>query len=608
MRREMGRQLTVPSLRTATAAALATGLYLLVLLAHGALPGMVGDPSMAYLVEGSMTCLRRIGFEAISGLCPTLGEPFGYPFLTAGPLIYLGALLMYVPGMGSAGAYTVALMLLLALALFAGYLLLCRLGAGAFVALGTSFAYLMTPTVIGMRSFLGTSAGFVLLPLYLLADLMAISAVEKRTTRTAALTLVAYTAVKTAAAFMDGYSFVASSLISALVWLEWCIRSHSASRTRRLAGAGLLVAAHSVAALLYALYAPGGSAGAQRIEVFRSMGLDLATLVLPSGHIWPAATFGYYAPLRHLWGDGSNAAYNYVGFLCVGLAATCVILRRRDGRLMALAAAGFLALVLSLGPALKVNVAREPERGIPSFESYLMPEGLAPELPWAGLYTTVPGVSTMRATYRWFGVTRLVLVILAGLAVGSVSRAGGRRRVLALCLAGAAMVELSPNVPRLTNDHLAGRKAIEVVTREVGNDLRESTSPGERAFFLNYDGLNNDWMSNYLVPMAGLRSYNAGGDKNAALASKRWPDEVKTLAQVDPGPQDVLSSFEAGHTDVVIAPFFHLRNSSYRWPPSDEEQAEARRAFRDILDDPRLQVDRYRWLAVIRPANPDPVR
>lgn len=572
------------------------------LAVHGALPGLVNDPSIGYLVEGSITCMRNLGFEAITGRCPTLGEPFGYRFLTAGPFIALGTLLTYLPGVGSGGAHILAWAVCLAAALAGGFHLVRRLGAGPLVALGTSFAYLVTPTVIGMRGFLGTSVGFVLLPVYVLADLIAIEAAGKRSGRRLGAVFAAYCLVKTVAAFMDGYSFVASSLISLALWGDWALRSRSLPRRRRLAGLGMLAGATAIAYGAYALYTPPGPADAQPIQVFRSLGLDLATLVAPTRYIWPAAGFGYDTSINRLWGDGTNAAYNYAGFGCLLLAAACLFLRRRDRRLLALAAAGLLALVLSFGPALKVGVERGPTGPVPAYESYLMPEGLAPEMPWSGLFTTVPGVNSMRASYRWFGITRLVLVVLAGLAVAALVAPGGRRRLLGLSLAALALVEVAPNLPLLLQQHRTGRVAMETVSREVGQVLSASTAPGERVFFLNYDSEHNDWLAHYLAPHAGLRAYNAGGDKNAQLAAAGWPEEIAALAGPEVGADAVLTSFTSGHVDAVVAPYFHLRRSTYAWPPSGEEQDAARRAFAELLDGPGLEVSEQRWMAIIRPA------
>jgi len=127
----------------------------------------------------------------------------------------------------------------------------------------------------------------------------------------------------------------------------------------------------------------------------------------------------------------------------------------------------------------------------------------------------------------------------------------------------------------------------------------------KRVFFLNYYGVHNDWMVNSLASAASLRAFKAGGDKNVMAAFRRWPAEVQAMAQSGPTRDDVARAFRAGHTDVVIAPYFHLLHSTVIWPPPTSVSAQARRVFAPIVRDPRFQVERRRWFAAIRPA-PDP--
>jgi hypothetical protein len=55
-----------------------------------------------------------------------------------------------------------------------------------------------------MRGFLRTPVGFVLLPVYVLADLYAMEAAKKDSGRRLAVVFAAYSLVKIFAAFMDG--------------------------------------------------------------------------------------------------------------------------------------------------------------------------------------------------------------------------------------------------------------------------------------------------------------------------------------------------------------------------------------------------------------------
>ena len=97
-----------------------------------------------------------------------------------------------------------------------------------------------------------------------------------------------------------------------------------------------------------------------------------------------------------------------------------------------------------------------------------MPEGVATaDLPWDGLFTAVPGINSMRATYRWYGVTRFAVVVLAGLAVTQLLPLGGRWRWIASCWQHCAVIELAPNLPLYRQLHDARHEDSVAFSNEV---------------------------------------------------------------------------------------------------------------------------------------------
>ena len=509
---------------------------------------------------------------------------------------------MYLPGVGASGAYLLAGGAFLALALAGGYGLLRRLGAGASIALVASAAFLLTPTVLGLRAFGGTFFGFALLPAYAWVDLVAFDAIGRSRGRALVLAVVGYGLVKTGALFMDGYSFVAANLVSVALLVSWLVTAQAPARRR--IGVVAAFAVTNLAALgLYMLYVPG-TYEPNPIEIFRAMGLDVVTLIAPTEWNWSAAKLNYTSDHRDLWGDGTNSAYNYVGFACLALALAYLARGPRRPAALALAAAGLIAFVLAIGPSVKFDDAKPVTSGPISSVSYLMPaDNAVVDLPWASAFTKLPGLKAMRATYRWYAVTRLALIVLAALALTALLRRGGRWRWAALALAALGIVELMPNVPLSTSTARAHHRQISAMQSSAGAEVRSATRSGERAFFLNYDGTHNDFIANYLASSADLRAYNAGGDKNALLAAEHWPPEISPLSAADVDPDAVDRAFAAGRLDVVIAPFFHLRWSSYAWPPTTADRTASAKAFARVLADPRFEIDRHRWIATIRPAS-----
>lgn len=572
----------------------------LVLLANAALPGMVGEPANAFAVEGQMRCLSQSWQYLVSLSCESLGFPHGYAILTGGPHVALGAVLMWLPGVGSGGAYIFSSAVFLGFAFIGGYGLMKRLGAGWMVAVGASVTYLISPTIFGMQGFGGTFFGFALLPAYALADLLMIEVLEKRRWTTVAAAFIPFAGMKTLALFMDGYSFVAAGLVGAALWLEWAVRKGTVTRGRRFAGPGLLLGANLCAAGAYTAF-ESTDYGKPALAIFRGLGLDLVTLVSPSEFLWFAREAGWAVNRSDLWGDGSNVHYNYIGFICLALAVAALVRRPFPRRHGALALAGVAALVLSFGPALKFDVERPSADGVPSHSAYAMPEGEALELPWSEVFVSLAGLDSMRATYRWFGVTRMVLILLAGLGVTALLKKGGATRVAAIVLAIAAVVELSPDFLGRAAAYRDRRTQMDEVTEQVEKDLVAASDAGDRVFFLNYDGSRNYWLSNYLAPAASLTAYNAAGDKNHALAAQEWPEEVAALAPADVSADDLNRALGSGHVDAVIVPFFHLRHDAYSWPPPEEKRVLVQEGFSDLLNDPRFAVDRRRWLAVVTP-------
>jgi hypothetical protein len=567
----------------------AVPLLALVLVAHGWLPGLVNDGPWNYLLEGDMRCLRGMGREALSEWCNGYGVPKGYPFLTSGPFVLVGVALMYVTGASSYAAYLIAGATFDAVALAGGYGLMRMLGTGRAVALGAPAAYLIAPTTVGLHAFGGTFTGFALLPAYAFADLYAMKLVSKTGRKAVLATAVGYALLKTGALFMDGYSFVVSGLLSALLWAWWAARESLPVR-RKVAGVAIMAVGHLTAVAVYSLYTPEVVSSVP-LDFFRSMGLDVATLVQPTDHIWAAHLFGIAWDHTDLWGDGTNSLYNYIGVVALGLAVMAVATRPREPHVPALAVAGAIAFVLSLGPSLKVDDSRPPLEGAPTYDSYLMPSGAATaDLPWGGLFTALPGLDDMRAAYRWSGLTRLVLVVLAALMLDRLLRT--RRRVLA---------ESSPNVPALWAGWRDNHAQREAFTNDVVDDLDAATGEYERAFVLNPEGSYVDYLANYLAATTGIRTYNAGGDKNSALAAAAWPPEIRQLTVAHPGPGEVEAALAGGNVDVVIAPYFSLRLAAWSWPPTPSERDTARGAFAPILRDAGLAVHRYEWFATIRP-------
>lgn len=593
-----------PGDRWATVATAAFGIaaalqYVVVLAIHGFLPGMVNDGPWSLLLEGDLECLDQMGTAALRGVCDRFSVPSGYHFLTSGPFIAVGWLLMRLPGVGSYEAYQVTSALFDAVALAGGFALVRALGASRWVALGAATAYLLSPSVIGMNSFGGTFTGFTLLPAYAYADLLVMRGVARLRGPALAAVIAGYGVLRVAALFLDGYSFVVASFVSVALWTPWLLRRALDGR-RRLVGLGTLAGAPLFAYAIYRAYVPSVTDPAP-LELFRSMGLDLVTLVRPSTVVWGADLLGVAQRETVLWGDGTNERFNYIGLLCVGLAAFGLWAARRRPQVLALAAAGAVALVLSFGPSLKIDDVRPARFDLAAltYDDYLMPaEAADVSLPWGGLFTALPGLEHMRAVYRWSVLTRLALIALAAVGVEALLRR--RRRTLAIVLGCLALIELAPNAPALVDRNRALHEQRAAFAADVLPDLRAATREGERVFFRGPDGVATDYSVNSLAARSRVLAYNAGGDKNALQAAAAWPPEIGALTSPELTADVVAHALSTGALDALVLPTFDLRMAAYRWPASPDEGERAAALLQPLAADGRLRVERRRWVSVVR--------
>lgn len=600
----------MPPSRWRLGAAFALAL-LVVLAGHGLLPGLVPDNPATYTLAGSIRCLYDAGLGALTGYCQAMGYPLGFPIPTGLPVSYLGAALMTLPGLGSYGASQAAQGLVDGLALAAGYGLARRLGASRPAALAAAALFLISPTVVGLRGFGGTFNGFVLLPAYALVDMaLAERLLRPATWWTRGALLAGYAGVRTWALFMDGYSFVVSAALGGALWLWWGVR-RTRSAGARVTGAAAVVGGNGLAFLAYQAYVPGGSTyEPSPLAAFRAMGLDLATALRPGTDLLLARVPGLGRDFADLWGDGTNAAWNFLGLASLLLAGTWAVRMRRRPWVAPLVLAGAGAFVLALGPSLKWS-AEKPASAtgwpVPP-AAYAMPERAAVvPLPTAWAYEQVPGLSLMRASYRWVALTRLVVVLGAVLMLDDLARRsrGRRRRALAVAALGAiVVVETMPDPSRLLAEYRANALDLARFRGQVLADLQAATRPGDRVVFAQG---GNPYLVNYLAPEAGLRAYNVGGDKNGALSARRWPREVPALLRAPDSPAAARAALGSGQVDALVLPTFSLRWDAYDWPPDGRAAAGPGVVDRAAVDrlagalevDPGLVVRRYAWLTVV---------
>lgn len=542
-----------------------------ILLAFQELPGLAASSQAVLGDTGYAQCLSNGWRHGAPGCTANLGQPSGgvYPFGL--PTTALAAALFGWDGVVSFGEMQFVPVLFSTIAYGAAILFFRRLSGSLWIGLFGAVLYLLAPIVSQQGVYGALRTGYALLPGYLLLDGLLLDTGGKRA-RTVAMIVVAVVLVRVFALLCDGYSFVMSS------GLALCLFAMSALQTRRVARAGFAIGVYTMAcAIAYGVYflcVPGGQAGlgTMPIDFFRGQGVDIYTLLVPSPLFWlyEASGLAFTFPVAAAFGDGSNVAYNFAGYVLLLAAAAMVVRRvflgRRFGPLLAsMALSALVASVLSLGPSLKYK-SLDPGRaqGSVSFTSYLMPpEKAVLSLHTDALYLNVPGVRNIRVLARWQGVVHFALVAFLVALLADLARRN--RHGLAIALALAALLESTPNLAQAYRSGVSARAEAVAIEAQYLPELLRMTSAHERAVLiqLHPGAETNHYSAEYFCPKANLRCYNIGGDKALEIARDAWPREVEELLIGRNPGFNIRQLLRSRQADVVLVSLFDLRRLAY---------------------------------------------
>lgn len=585
----------------------ALAAFALVLLVHGALPGL----AMPTLGQGVWTASFGQSIANQHGLA-LYARDFGLPTPAPIPFGLAGALpcgWLILAGLHPADAYAAMVACWLALAFIAAFLLVREAGGRPLVAIALATLWLTLPMVWEHADYSMLSLGIALLPAYVLCSVLAL----RRGGGWLALPLVA----ALVAVFMDGYTFVMYAVMAiALVLAEtW---AHPGARVRKLA---LGLVCHGLAlGLAYALYRryahPGGYAPAP-LDFFRAWGLDLSFVGLPTRGeylLWDVLGVGVMRTGKTFFGDPSTWTTTFCLplLLLVPLAAYRLGDRRRAAILLLVLLAGFY---LALGPSLKIDARRSVA---PLNNGDLMMPASPGLIPTgtALLDQRVPGMSLMRASYRWAALALLAAWLL-------LAWASGRRAAWLLpALAIVVLCDLPHPLQRL-RDGMQYRRMLLAIDRDFV--ARLPRTDGRPLAFAPY---GNDFLAAYAAARGRIPTFNIGGDKGLAMAVPTWPASMQALnAPPEAADWDRIAAFLAAGTGAgVVMPYVNLLDAAHFWPCQaqapldastthrhgdvDEACVRAARAARGprvqaLAASPFLQVQDFPYFAFVSLRQPD---
>lgn len=594
----------------------------MVVLLNGLLPNMAISLTPRFMAIGNIECGSDDPLSFISTIsCESVGVPAGEKIVLEIPFYIIGLLFAKVLPISSAQSFSLLAILFVSLSLFFGYKLFRRLSVNKYISLLMSYTYLMLPIVTSMQQFSSLYWGAMLLPISTYLTIYFLDKIKDSDWKSKLIILTSWSALSAMQLFTDGYTFMMAALISTCLVFCWSWKKWRDSDT--WFGIGAFVVAQIFAYLLFTVLVSGAGDWESSIDLFRSMGLDVATLFIPSLSLWWVGTLGikYNATF---WGDGTNAAYNYAGIslmvLCIfGL---CVfgltIYKSRRGKkkrtkknpdsrtwiLVALILAAIVSFTLSLGPSLKINDTRPAiTQGTIRHSDYIMPRNMATlDMPTTPIFTRLPGIKSMRATYRWHIATMLVALIFA--AIGVQYFIDKKRYKIAALVGVIILLEFTPNIISTVESRVDKGERIGIFNRQVISPLKEALPKKDVLFYPgSQDG--NDYLANYIGPMADISTYNVGQDKAVAIARESRPQEIRELlllndenrAEVDADMlHDILSKYEL----TTVVPYFDMRWDSYNW---NYDNLFGMKRAQDVLSrlevDKRFQVTDYEYFSVV---------
>lgn len=528
-----------------------------------------------------------------------IAYPAGAPIVFGASLVYLQYALMWVFGLDGITSYSFVATIFAFVALGGSYSLARSLGAGKAIALALAVALLsQTFFPLHMQGYGAAGFGFALLPA--VCVIFHRMGLRESSLRATAIYVVLVCAAMIFLAFLDGYTFIMALACGVSFTCAYLVFD-AADRIKHLVSFCILSMSAAVAYLLYRRYVPDEGLPGYPLSIFAHLSLHLPSMFRP--------TAGYSILYDFLGLSVKRPPASYVGaglgnHEAVFLTITSVILGlvalrlRLSNTWRAIALLMILGgLIMAIGPVVPESTGGGGASGGSAIRAPLM---TSPAYP---LYTMLPGLEQMRATYRWIAVVKLGVWILACLVCAHLFRRGLGEKVLAFVLILIIMIEGSSNPLR---QWAVGRQQL-AMANNLKNDLvRELVERLPAKSKLLVLPITNDFVVHSVAADADVFAYNVAGDKNLLIANSLRPRIISRIAEVGRCfLHDLLDGARQGKIDAVAFRTFDSHRGRYGWvwPPSVKEIEENRRAATALSRNvPSAVVEKgeYFWLVDAR--------
>lgn len=525
--------------------------------------------------------------------------PAGAPIVFGASLSYIQYSFMRLFGVDGIASYSFTGTLFAFIALGGSYSLARALGAGRALALALAVALLSQSFYsLHIQGYGALGFGFAFLPG--VCSLFHHLSWRKANLYGAIIYAAVVSVTMIFLAFLDGYTFV-MALACGIAFSTSYILFDRTNAAKHFINFLIISGSSAFAYVLYSRYVPEDGLPGYPLNIFAYLSLHLPSMFRP--------TTGYSVLYDFLGLSVQRPPTTYVGaglgnhesvFLTItAIALVLVSFGLRVSNVWR-AVALFLifgGLLMAIGPIVPESTGVV---GTSEMTSIRAPIATSPAYP---LYTMVPGLDQMRATYRWIAVVKLGVWILVGLVCSRLSKRGYGQATLAFGLVVVMMAEGSASLFR---QWTAGRDLLVMATNlrmDLAGELTEHLPAESKLLVLP---ITNDFVIHSVAAKANMLAYNVGGDKNLLIANTLRPPIISRIAEVGPCfLRDLVEGAEQGKIDAVAFRVFDSHRGRYGWvwPPTAKEVEEDSRAASELsrnVPEAAIEKGKYFWFVDAR--------
>jgi hypothetical protein len=417
-----------------------------------------------------------------------------------------------------------------------------------------------------------TGFGFALLPAFCVTFLY----VCKSSGLTSLVSsIVIMTLVMIFFAFLDGYAFIMAVACGVAILASQTICDSRIWRNH-LRNFGVLAFATGTAFSLYKAYMPAVGLPGYPLNVFAYMSVHIPSLFRP--------TTGYSVLYDFLGLSKSRPASDFVGaglgnHESIFVSITALIVCAVSFFIKIPNVCRLTALLLIVGGGIMAVGPVLPESNGQYDGTTLITRERAPivAMPTYPLYTSLPGLDQMRATYRWIAVVKLGFWMLLCLVCSYLVSRYRYGQVIACVLVTLMMLETSANPAKEWSFGESQYRTAKSLQQELVGDIKAHVPAKSKLLVLP---IANDFVIHFVAAKADVYTYNVGGDKNLLIAESQRPSAITNIATGGSCFLNAVSfAVTKGELDFVAFRIFDsLRNlRGWAWPPSKAEMDENER-------------------------------